>query len=185
MIRSSDKRQRLIEAAKRLMYQQGFYKTTLAHIAQAAEVPLGNVYYYFKTKEDIAAAVIAERYAEWSAVKEAWEQDPDPRQRLLAFVALLVEARQAIADHGCPVGSLCQELDKQRTWLADRVDAILKSQLHWVGEQFRQLGKSDAEELSLRLMVSLQGVSVLASALNDPDLVNRYSERLKAWVSRV
>ena len=40
------------------MYRQGVARTTLADIAQAADVPVGNVYYYFKTKDDIIAAVV-------------------------------------------------------------------------------------------------------------------------------
>ena len=45
------KRDRLIEAAKEKFYQQGVARTTLADIAQQAQVPLGNVYYHFRTKE--------------------------------------------------------------------------------------------------------------------------------------
>jgi AcrR family transcriptional regulator len=54
------KRERLIRTATRLLYRQGFAKTSLADIAQAAEVPLGNVYYYFKTKSELAEAVVEE-----------------------------------------------------------------------------------------------------------------------------
>ena len=52
------KRERLIAAAVELVYRQGVARTTLADIAQAADVPVGNVYYYFKTKDDIIAAVV-------------------------------------------------------------------------------------------------------------------------------
>ena len=48
--RRNDKRERLIEAADKLIYEQTFHTTTLADIAKLADVPLGNVYYYFKTK---------------------------------------------------------------------------------------------------------------------------------------
>jgi AcrR family transcriptional regulator len=40
-----DKRQRLVEGARRVLHQQGVEKTTLADIAHAADVPVGNVYY--------------------------------------------------------------------------------------------------------------------------------------------
>ena len=50
--RRNDKRERLVQAADKLIYEQTFHTTTLANIAKLAEVPLGNVYYYFKTKED-------------------------------------------------------------------------------------------------------------------------------------
>src|ERR1700739_2362726 len=56
--RRPGKRQRLIAAASQLLHQHGVEKTTLADIAQAADVPVGNVYYYFKTKDDIITAVI-------------------------------------------------------------------------------------------------------------------------------
>src|SRR5207247_8359205 len=52
------KRDRLIEAAKAKFYQQGVARTTLADIAQQAQVPLGNVYYHFRTKEALVEAVI-------------------------------------------------------------------------------------------------------------------------------
>ena len=42
-----DKRSRLLSAAMGLAYQNGFGATSLADIAREAEVPLGNVYYYF------------------------------------------------------------------------------------------------------------------------------------------
>ena len=64
MPRKTDKRVRLIEAAKVLIHQKGFNQTTLADIAQEADVPLGNVYYYFKTKEAIGEAVIERRAAD-------------------------------------------------------------------------------------------------------------------------
>src|SRR3984893_6872237 len=51
-----DKRSRLVSAAVDLAYQNGFGATSLADIAREAKVPLGNVYYYFKTKEEIGFA---------------------------------------------------------------------------------------------------------------------------------
>ncbi len=52
------KRERLVAAAIQLLHQQGIERTTLADIAKAADVPAGNVYYYFKTKDEVIAAVI-------------------------------------------------------------------------------------------------------------------------------
>ncbi len=45
-------------AAVQLLHQQGIERTTLADIAKVADVPPGNVYYYFKTKDEVIAAVI-------------------------------------------------------------------------------------------------------------------------------
>src|SRR5260370_31156313 len=52
------KRARLVAAATHLLHQQGSERTTLADVAKLADVPVGNAYYYFKTKDDVIAAVI-------------------------------------------------------------------------------------------------------------------------------
>ena len=44
----TDKRTRLVETAMKLAYRDGFRESSLADIANAAHVPVGNVYYYFK-----------------------------------------------------------------------------------------------------------------------------------------
>ena len=50
---------RLIEAAKAKFYQQGVTGTTLADIAERAKVPLGNVYYHFRTKDALISVFLA------------------------------------------------------------------------------------------------------------------------------
>src|SRR5690348_16188036 len=55
----TDKRERLVAAATQLLLEQGIERTTLAEIAAAANVPLANVYYYFRTKGDLVADVVS------------------------------------------------------------------------------------------------------------------------------
>jgi hypothetical protein len=47
------KRERLVSAASDLLYRQGVENTPLADMAHAAEVPLGDVFYYCTTKDEI------------------------------------------------------------------------------------------------------------------------------------
>lgn len=182
MPRTSDKRERLLEAAKELIHRQGYSPTTLADIAEASGVPLGNVYYYFKTKDEIGAAVIDEYTAELRTRLQGWEANPDPRQRLIGFVEMVGSNRDSVARHGCPVGSLCQELNKDRALLSDKADSMLKTQLKWITKQFRLMGKEDATDLGHQLMAMLQGVSLLANALNSTIVVDRQIRRLKQWL---
>ena len=83
--RSTDKRERLLEAARDLFYRRGIERTALADIAKAADVPLGNVYYYFKAKDDIVRAVIAAHLENLQAVLGTFDRYPSPRDRLIAF----------------------------------------------------------------------------------------------------
>jgi TetR/AcrR family transcriptional regulator, transcriptional repressor for nem operon len=105
----------LVAAASQLLHQQGIMRTTLAEIAQAAGVPPGNVYYYFKTKDEIIAAVVEARVQETLAMTAALERrHRTPKARLKALVAAFAQQGGTVARHGCPLGTLCSELDKGR-----------------------------------------------------------------------
>lgn len=43
-------RQHIVETANRLFHQRGYKQTSFSDIADTAEIPRGNFYYYFKTK---------------------------------------------------------------------------------------------------------------------------------------
>ena len=112
--RRPGKRERLVAAAMQLLYEQGAERTTLADIAKAADVPPGNVYYYFKTKDDVIAAVIgahAQQVKTTLAAIDARHQSP--KSRLKSLVREFAAQSETIAQFGCPLGSLCSELDKR------------------------------------------------------------------------
>lgn len=183
MPRKTDKRVRLIEAAKVLIHQQGFNLTTLADIAQEADVPLGNVYYYFKTKEAIGIAVIEKRASEWSERLASWSEISDPLARLMTLVKYSLEHLEVTARFGCPIGGLCQELGKQGGALSDLAAKLLHDILQWSEEQFRALGLEDkAPGLSLNLISSVQGMFLLTHTFKDPKLAQRQCEELKVWL---
>jgi TetR/AcrR family transcriptional repressor of nem operon len=154
------KRERLIEAAKAAFYQQGIAPTTLADIAARAEVPLGNVY-YFRTKDELLAAVIAAHLGGIRARFAQWDQDPRPRQRLLLWLQYERNGQAELARYGCPCGSLGQEIDKQEVPARALAAQLLQVQIDWVAEQFRLLDKppSEAGDLAVSLVAALQGRS--------------------------
>ena len=168
MARTSNKRERLLDAAKELIHHQGYHQTSLADIARASDVPLGNVYYYYKTKEDIGNAVIEDRLQNLRTWFDELAQQPDPLKRLLGFLDMPLRLQDVVAKYGCPVGSLCQELNKEATHLSQHADSMIQLQLEWLTQQFRELKRRDARDLALQLLSTLQGASLLASSLHDP-----------------
>lgn len=183
MSRKNDKRERLVEAADELIYQQTFSSTTLADIAQRADVPLGNVYYYFKTKDEILKAVVQKRLAELHALFATWEEFPDAKARLRAFIGHNVENSEAKARFGCVLGSLCQELGKQTTDLAAIASDLMLKILGWAEAQFKAMGKGDrSKTLAEYLVAGLQGVSLLTLTFKDPSFLKKQSEHLERWL---
>ncbi|HEY8595407.1 MAG TPA: TetR/AcrR family transcriptional regulator [Devosiaceae bacterium] len=179
-----NKRDRLVEAATALTYRQGYRKTTLSDIAQEADVPLGNVYYYFKTRDAIGSAVLAKREGEFEALRAYLDSLPGPRERLTGFIAMTISNAANVANFGCPMGSLCAELSKDGGELADRSNALLAQPMAYMAEQFNALGYADdAEALALQLQSSLQGASLLTQSFCDPSLLEHEGERLLTWIA--
>ena len=182
--RQTNKRDRLIQTAATLVYQQGFHYTTLADIAQQAQVPLGTVYYFFKTKEAIGEAVVEHYLNAYQGRCQQWDTDPDPRSRLQAFIQMMLDSDQLLAQSGCPIGTLCSELYKQGGLLAQRASGIFELLLGWLATQFRLLGKEDeSEDLALHLLSAVEGAAVLTQSFQTPEYFVREARRLKAWIA--
>ncbi len=178
------KRDRLIEAAKIMFYQQGVTRTTLADIAKQAQVPLGNIYYHFRTKEALVEAVIQAHLQELQSWFAQLDRNPDPRQRLLGLLAAERESGHALARYGCPHGSLSQELDKEDGQPATAASLLFQAYLDWAETQFRLLGKDeeDAKDSAIDLIASMQGTFLLTNSFRSPELLERKLQRLETWL---
>ena len=190
MPRISDKRERLISAADALIHRQGFYRTTLAHIAEEARVPLGNVYYYFKTKEDICKAVVTERKQALSNTLKSCCRRNEPKDALMNLVKVMIGHSKELAEAGCPLGGLCQELDEQCEELMDCADSCMKYLVDWSTEQFRLMGlgqdeEGRARELGFEYVSRIQGIILLGNILNDSRQLKRQLKAVAAWIEEL
>ena len=149
-------------------------------------MPLGNVYYYFRTKDELLDAVahrLGDEFRERAAALES--AHAEPRARLLDLLDAVVSNRNALAEHGCPVGSLTQELNKEGCGMRDSVNHALIVRSEWAAEQFRLLGRADAQELGVALIAALQGIILMANAMHDPQVLVRQVARVRDWVAQV
>jgi AcrR family transcriptional regulator len=55
-------RAKILEAARRLFADQGYFNSKVADIAKLAEMSQGNVYWYFESKQAVLQAVLAEGF---------------------------------------------------------------------------------------------------------------------------
>jgi AcrR family transcriptional regulator len=181
-----DNRTRLIQAAANLAYRHGFGRTAIADIAKEAEVRPGNVYYYFKTKDEIGEAIVAQRLSELRALQQRLDKSNSPKERLCGFVQMTLNNREMVARGGCPIGTFCSELHKDGGPLAENATVLFTELLAWMERQFLALGaKDDGRALAVHLLSALQGVSVLAHTFHDPEMVAIEAARLKRWIDAI
>jgi TetR/AcrR family transcriptional regulator, transcriptional repressor for nem operon len=177
------KRARLVAAAAQLLHQQGIERTTLADIAKAADVPAGNVYYYFKTKDDVIAAVIQTHAQQIKTTLASIDaQHRSPKSRLKAFVREFTAQSQIVAEHGCPLGSLCSELGKRVRMSSFAEAELMRLPIEWAEKQFQALGRRDARDLAVDLLAAYEGSALLANTMRDPGVLSRAARRLNHWI---
>ena len=177
------KRERLVAAAAQLLHEQGIERTTLADIAGAADVPAGNVYYYFKTKDEVIAAVIEARTQQVKTTLAAIDaHHRAPKSRLKALVREFTAQGEIVAQHGCPLGSLCSELGKRVNPPGFAAAELMRLPIEWAEQQFRSLGRRDARDLATDLLAAYEGSALLANTLGDPSILSSAARRLNRWI---
>jgi len=184
MSRISDKRVRLLQAASRLIHEVGLPNATLARIAHEAGIPLGNVYYYFRSKEELWRAVLDSRTEQIRDVLDRAATTPEPKSQLIAFTEYFREAGDDIARFGCPFGGLGHEMSREAGVSRDLRSAPLAEMLTWTEGRFTTLGapKKDARRQAGHLVAAIQGASLLAHSLGDPKILRREIRVLQRWI---
>jgi AcrR family transcriptional regulator len=179
-----NKRDRLVESAATLFHHNGMTATSLADIAKHADIPIGNVYYYFKTKEELALAAINKRKEQFSAAYTLLDDNiPDPRQRLIEAVNYFDKVREEYTKYGCPIGKIIEDADTEKDAVAQTAAQVLKDFVEWAERQFRMLGHADdAHSYAITLMSGIQGASVMAKALRDEKVIAAEMQRLNVWL---
>jgi AcrR family transcriptional regulator len=178
-------RDRILEAADRLFYRQGYEHTSFSDIADAVRISRGNFYYHFRTKDEILDAVIDLRLANTRNMLEQWESvGKGPEDRIRSFIRILIANWDDIKLYGCPVGTLSTELAKLDHAAQDEANRLFTLFRIWLRRQFTLLGRAaDSDELAMHLLARSQGVAMLANAFHDKDFVRQEVDGMCDWVS--
>ena len=185
--RPTDKRDRLVSAAAERFHRQGYAGTSLADVARAAGLSAGNVFYYFRTKEELAHAVVDAWCDRLAAHLATLDEEPDGWVRLRRYVAGAAERRDGYVSLGCPLAGLARDLPRESEALKADVPRLYAVQRDWVREQFLRLGFTPEEAASHAsfLMASFNGAILLAYAQSDDGMIVSGVESLQGWLRQL
>lgn len=184
---TQNKKERLIDSAATLFHRNGLMATSLADIAKHAEIPIGNVYYYFKTKDDLALAATLKRREQFAtAYMLLSENIADPRARLIEAVNYYNEVSDDYSKYGCPIGKIINDTDTEKDPISKTAAAILADFVAWASVQFEQLGhEQDAGRYAISLMAGIQGAVLMAKTFQNPQIITDESTRLIIWLESI
>ena len=106
-------RDRIIETGAEIIHRKGFNHTGIQEILNAASVPKGSFYNYFKSKDDFGLQIIDYFSAHFKRIAKETLEDTtvSPLNRIYGFLTAFMEyfESQNYAG-GCPIGNLAQEM---------------------------------------------------------------------------
>ncbi|MFD6448796.1 TetR/AcrR family transcriptional regulator [Promicromonospora sp. NPDC060204] len=182
MPRSSDGRERLIEAGVELFSQRPYGSIGVAELCTRAGVNKGSFYYFFPSKEALALAVI-DRH--WTWQKGVWTGILDGPGTLLERLRGLFDATaQMQVDAltgtgwvaGCLFGNLALEVSSQNEPVRLRLQEIFDEQIEMISARLAAAVESgdvqplaDGVDAAAKAIVAqLEGLVLFAKVFNDP-----------------
>ena len=177
----------IVNCARKLFYEHGYDGTSFTQIVDATGLFRGNIYHYFKTKDEILEAVIGRYLDDYRTMLAQWEREiSDPRMRLRAFVEMVVGHKAELVEYGCPIGSLNTELGKDRRELQHVARALFELFQNWLAVRFTELGYGEeADGLALHLLGRAQGIAVISHVYRDKPFLERETSQLAAWIDQL
>ena len=158
-------RQRIISAASEAFSKRGVTASSNDIILAVAGASHSQLYHYFTDKDDLVAAVIADRIEQVLSDQKSLLADLDSIEGLRLWrdaTVALQEDREG--RHGCPIGSLVGELSERdprsRQAFAAAFERWHEAIRHGL-ERMRELGKisaaADPDSLALAILAVLEG----------------------------
>lgn len=189
MGRTSDAKERLMEAATDLMWEESFGAVTIDDICKRANVKKGSFYYFFESKSDLSVAAI-----EW-----LWETDMKPRldarfsssieplERLRAYLEGVYtfhaeSAKKTGQVIGCPLCSLGSEVCTQEPKLTAAIRELFARKRRYYESTIRDamaegaIEPGDAAQKAMALFALIDGTTTQARIMNNPELLRMLPE---------
>jgi len=123
------KKDHLLEAGIKVMATRGYNGTSIQDIVDAADVPKGSFYTYFKSKEDFAIAameMVAEERIQ-SSKRLVGDRTIPPLERLKSFFESGVPGCESNLNGGCFIGNMCQEMSDSNEAIRIKVRQMMRN----------------------------------------------------------
>ncbi len=182
MAKQNEKRDVLIATAAGLFWRQGYTVTSLADIATHSGVPLGNIYYYFKSKAELARGVADIFVTETEGMLvEITEADQNPRTRLQLLIEKLAQSLKSRVEHGCPIALGIRDFRHESPEAANRAAEAFSLLIGFIGRELGRSGIRPSTALSIarNALTEWQGGIMLAHGLRDPTVLAESFRRME------
>ena len=179
-------RNRIMDVAQSMVLDVGLAGTSVEKVIEGAGVTKGTFFYHFKTKHDLAAALI-ERYADQDehhfadAMSKAEQLARDPLQQLLIFVGLFIEMTEQLEEPfpGCLYASYCYQSGAISSQSMAQVERMMLFWRERLGEKVEAvIGQNppripvEAHQVADHVLTTFEGAFILSKVMKEPKLAS-------------
>ncbi|MBW9258485.1 MAG: TetR/AcrR family transcriptional regulator [Candidatus Thiodiazotropha sp. (ex. Lucinisca nassula)] len=179
-------RNKIMDVAQQMVLNVGLTGTSVDKVIDEAGVTKGTFFYHFKTKHDLAAALI-ERYADQDQhhfhdyMAKAEQLARDPLQQLLIFIGLFIEMTEQLEDPfpGCLYAAYCYQSGAISKDVMGRIEEMMhfwRDQLSHKLEAVNQIYTPQLPvthtQVADHLLTTFEGAFVLSKVMNEPKLAS-------------
>jgi TetR/AcrR family transcriptional repressor of nem operon len=186
-------RDAILDAASRLILVRGYSATSIDDVLRESTVGKGNFYYYFKSKEDLAHAILDRVVRGFvDRTLEPCFSDPAPSRlgQIRCFLDHLVSAqRDSACVGGCMMGNLASELSDVHEGFRARLAEVFG---HWERRLTTALAEGQqrgevvagcqSAAVAQFLVASLEGAILMTKLTKDIGVMERCVAELKRYL---
>ena len=187
-----DARQKLLDAALKVIRAQGYAATSVDELCRAAGVTKGAFFHHFASKEALAVAA-AEYWSQSTGALFAgapYHQHEDPLDRVLAYIDFRIALIEGEApDFTCLAGTMVQEAYGASEAIRDACAqsifghaATLEADIEAARKKYGVSGGWTAQSLAQHTQAVLQGGFILAKAKGEAAIARDMAGHLKRYV---
>lgn len=177
-------RNRIMDAAQQMVLNVGLSGTSVEKVIGRAGVTRGTFFYHFKTKHDLAAALI-ERYANedrhhfTATMAKAEQLARDPLQQLLIFVGLFIDMVDQLEEPfpGCLYAAYCYQSGAISPQTMAQVERMMLFWREQLGAKLEAVAAAYPPRIPIELMsvadhvlTTFEGAFILAKIMKEPKL---------------
>jgi AcrR family transcriptional regulator len=189
--KGQETRQRIVDAAAELIFEQGVAHTTVEDVRAAAGVSSSQLYHYFDDKPALVRAVI--EHQSDAIVSNQERFDLSSLDGLRAWRDWVIDYQRSLdCRGGCPIGSLGSELaetePQARTEVAEgfkRWESEIQRGLREMQTSGRLAPDADPDTLALALLSALQGGLLLTQIERDTKPLEAALDAMLELVARL
>jgi len=184
-------REKIIETAFRLFYDQGYFQTGVNQVIAEAGVSKATFFSHFPTKEDLCLAYLRERArVDLGQVKDLIQGQKTPRKRFFAFMEALESWLPETQFRGCGFANLTVEVLDPKSPLRKEViyhDDAFRSILRDVSRDLiasdkKKYGRLEVEDLTDYYYLLVEGAIAAARNYNDAWPICKARKALELYV---